>query len=74
MNISVAKYSMIEKLSKKLTVWFCWLWMLFVLYLGFQASLSQIYLLLIIPIGFLPYVVFYNWYVKGVLFKKVVSA
>lgn len=65
------QYTRFEKAAKLWTVVFTWAWMLGLLYIAFATDVNQILLIGLFAIGFLPYTLFYNGYVRGTLWKRV---
>jgi hypothetical protein len=71
MTITEKKFSTIDRLTKRITILFCWAWLLFVLVLRFSTEIPQIFMLMLVPVAFIPYLLIYNWYVRGILWRKV---
>jgi len=65
------QYAHVEKLSRAGTVYFALVCAGVAVYLGIATTLSQLLLLGLIVIGLLPYLLFYNGYVRGTLWKRV---
>jgi phage shock protein PspC (stress-responsive transcriptional regulator) len=69
--VTKEQYSRVEKLSKAGTVYFALVCAGLAVYLGFATAISQLLLLGLIGVGLLPYLLFYNGYVRGTLWKQV---
>lgn len=65
------EYSRIEKLSRAGTVYFALACAGVAVYLGIATAISQLLLLGLVVVGLLPYLLFYNGYVRGNLWKQV---
>lgn len=70
-TISKERYKKIEAYSRMVILWFTWLWMIGLVVLSYVTDISHSFSLLLIIVGFLPYLLIYNGYIRGVLLKRV---
>jgi hypothetical protein len=73
-RLTLEQYSRFEKAAKFWTILFTWGWMLAILCIAFATGVSQLILIALFVIGFLPYLLFYNGYVRGTVWKRVMGA